>query len=392
MNDFIYYSPAKVVFGHGAEDQVGSLVKDQGCRHVLLHYGNGSVKRTGLLDRIKRSLENAGVRWTELGGVVPNPRLSLIRKGIELGKAEHVDIILAVGGGSVIDSAKAIAYGMANEGDVWDFFMKRRKASACMPLGAVVTMAAAGSELSSSCVITNEEGQLKLGYTSDLARPCFAVMNPELTMTVPAYQTACGCVDVLMHTMERYFYHSGGMDLTTSFAEGLLRTVMKHALILRDHPDNYDSRAEMLWASGLSHNGITGCGTDGGDWACHKMEHEISGLFDVAHGAGLAAIWGSWARFVYPYGLDRFVSFATRIMDVPSGSDAEETALKGIEAMENFYRSIHMPTSLTELGLCPTDEQLRTMAEKCFAGFGGPVGKIKPLSVDDMVEIYHRAR
>ncbi|WP_298068515.1 iron-containing alcohol dehydrogenase [uncultured Mailhella sp.] len=391
MTDFVYHSPTKVVFGRDAENRTGELVREQGGHRVLLHYGGGSVQRTGLLDRIRRSLEAAGVSWTELGGVVPNPRLSLIRRGIEQGRAEGVDFLLAVGGGSVIDSSKAIAYGMANAGDVWDFFLRRRKAEACLPLGAVVTMAAAGSELSASCVITNEEGRLKLGYTSDLARPRFAVMNPALTVTVPPYQTACGCVDVLMHTMERWFYHSGGMELTAGFAEGLLRTVMRHALILRDHPDNYASRAEVLWASALSHNGLTGCGTDGGDWACHKLEHELSGLFDVAHGAGLSAIWGSWARFVYPCNLERFVSFATRVMSVPRGDD-EETALRGIAAMEDFFRSIHMPTTLTELGVRPTDAEIRLMAEKCYAGFGGPVGKIKPLNIDDLESIYRSAR
>lgn len=391
MNDFCYYSPTKVVFGRNAEEKTGALVREQGCHRVLLHYGSGSAKRSGLLARLERSLDAAGVAWVELGGVVPNPRLSLIRKGIQLGRAEDVDFILAVGGGSVIDSSKAIAYALANEGDVWDFFLRKRKAKACLPLGAVVTMAAAGSELSSSCVITNEEGPLKLGYTSDLARPRFAVMNPALTMTLPPYQTACGAVDVLMHTMERYFYHSGGMELTESFAEGLLRTVMRHALILRDQPDAYDSRAELLWASALSHNGLTGCGTDGGDWACHKIEHELSACYDVAHGAGLAAIWASWARFVYPFGLERFVGFATRVMGVPYTGE-EETALRGIEAMEDFFRSLHMPTSLHELGLHPVDEEIRIMAEKCVTNFGGPVGKIRPLSAGDIATIYRNAR
>ncbi len=391
MNDFCYYSPTKVVFGRNAEEQTGALVREQNCRRVLLHYGIGSAKRSGLLDRIKRSLDAAGASWTELGGVKPNPRLSLVRKGIQLGRAEGVDFILAVGGGSVIDSSKAIAYGLANEGDVWDFFLRRRKATACLPLGAVVTVAAAGSELSSSCVVTNEENQLKLGYTTNLARPRFAVMNPELTMTLPPYQTACGAVDVLMHTMERSFYHSGGMELTQSLAEGLLRTVMRHALILREAPDSYESRAELLWAGALSHNGLTGCGTDGGDWACHKMAHELGARYDVNHGASLSALWASWARFVYPFGLERFVNFATRVMGVPRARD-EETALLGIAAMEAFFRKLHMPVSLHELGLRPTDEEIRIMAENCVANFGGPVGKLHPLNADDLATIYQKAR
>ena len=391
MKSFVFNTPTKVVFGRGMENETGRLVRECGGHRAMLHYGGGSAERSGLLARIRESLKKEGVDFVELGGVVPNPRLSKIHEGIALGRKEGVDFILAVGGGSVIDSAKAIGYGLANEGEVWDFFDKKRKASACAPVGAVLTIAAAGSEMSSSCVVTREEGWIKRGYSNELSRPKFAVMNPELTLTLPAWQTASGCVDILMHTMERYFYHEGGMELTDGIAEALLRTVMKNALILRDDPSCYDARAEVMWASSLSHNGLTGCGTDGGDWASHKMEHELSGLFDVSHGAGLAAIWGSWARYVYRADAARFARFAVKVMGVNGGGTHEETAEKGIEAMENFFRAVHMPTSLSELGVSPTEDQMREMAEKCYRGICGPVGVVRPLEVEDMVNIYRMA-
>lgn len=283
MHDFVYYTPTKIIFGKNTEQQCGGLIKAHKCHKVLIHYGGQSALRSGLVDRIKASLEAEGLAYVTLGGVVPNPRLSLIREGIELARREGVDFVLAVGGGSVIDSVKAIAYGAANEGDVWDYYMGKRKPDACLPIGCVVTIAAAGSEMSSSTVVTNEENGFKRSFKTDMARPAFAIMNPELTLTLPAFQTACGCVDILMHTMERYFGHGSNMDITDSISEGLMRTVMHHATVLRDIPAAYDSRAEVMWAGSLSHNGLTGCGSDGGDWATHMIEHELSGMFDVAH-------------------------------------------------------------------------------------------------------------
>ena len=392
MNDFNYYAPTKVVFGKGAEQNVGKLVKEQNCKKVLIHYGSGSARRSGLLDRIEAIFEKEGIAYTELGGVVPNPRLSLVYEGIGLCKKENVDFILAVGGGSVIDSAKAIGYGVANEGDVWDFFDFKRKPTACLPIGTVLTIAAAGSEMSGSCVITKEEGGMKRGCTTDYSRLKFAVLNPELTMTLPPYQTACGCTDILMHTMERYFNHSENMELTDGISEALMRTVIRNAKILVKEPENYDARAEVMWAGSLSHNGLTGCGTDGGDWATHKLEHELGGMFDVAHGAGLAAIWGSWARYVCGERIDRFVQFAERVMDVTPQETEQKTAEAGIAAMEDFYREIKMPTSLAELGLAQTDEQIRELAEKCNAAVRGNLGKVKHLNVEDMIAIYTAAR
>ena len=390
MADFTFYAPTQIVFGRGGENQTGSLVKAQNGKKVLLHYGGGSARRSGLLDRIRASLTAAGIAYTELGGVVPNPRLSLVREGIDLCRREGVDFLLAVGGGSVIDSAKAIGYGVTNEGDVWDFYDRRRQASACLPVGVVLTIAAAGSEMSSSSVITKEEGGIKRGYSSNLCRPRFAVMNPELTMTLPPYQTACGCTDILMHTLERYFTNNGGnMELTDGIAEALLRTVIKNAVILRDDPENYGARAEVMWAGSLSHNGLTGCGNGGDDFSVHALEHELSGMYDVAHGAGLAAVWGSWARYVYRECLPRFEQFAVRVMGVPAGT--ADTALRGIEALEAFFRSIGMPTSLRELGVEPSEQDLLTLSRKCGAATGGTKGSAKKLHEPDMLAIYRMA-
>lgn len=391
MFNFIYHTPTQVVFGKGAEEQTGALVKAHGCKKALIHYGGGSVVRSGLLGRIKASLDQAGAAYAELGGVVPNPRLSLVYRGIELCRKEGVDFILAVGGGSVIDSAKAIAYGVAEDADVWELYDRARRAKACLPVGAVLTIAAAGSEMSYSSVITKDEGGIKRSYNDDICRPRFAVMNPELTVTLPPYQTASGCVDILMHTMERYFTPNGTMELTDSLAEGLMRTVMKNAVILRDDPANYDARAEIMWASSLSHNGLTGCGSDGGDWACHGLEHEMGGMFDVTHGAGLAAVWGSWARYVYRDCLDRFVRFAVNVMGADGSGAPEDIALRGIEAMENFYRSIAMPTCFSELGIAPTREQLVTMAHMLHIACGGKKGAAKVLREADFLKIYEMA-
>lgn len=391
-SNFSYYAPTNVVFGKAAESEVGQLVKKENSKKVLLHYGGKSAARSGLLDRIKTSLEKEGISYVELGGVVPNPHLSLVYEGIELCKKEGVDFILAVGGGSVIDSAKGIGYGAVDEGDVWDLYERKRAAKACLPIGCVLTIAAAGSEMSGGSVITNEKEGLKRAYDDDLSRPKFAVMNPELTMTLPEYQTSSGVVDILMHTMERYFNQSDNMEITDVISESLMKNVMKYAQVLMDEPENYKARAEVMWAGSLSHNGLTGCGTDGGDWSSHNMEHELGGMFDVAHGAGLASIWGSWARYVNYAAKDRFVKFACNVMDVIPEENEDDTIQKGIEAMEAFYHSIHMPASLKELGVDPTDEQISQMAKSCDAATGGNTGCIVKLSVEDMEAIYKSAR
>ncbi|MCI8698145.1 MAG: iron-containing alcohol dehydrogenase [Oscillospiraceae bacterium] len=392
MFDFQYYAPTRVVFGRGVEARTGSLLKELGAKRVLLHYGGGSAVKSGLLSRVAASLDEAGIAHTQLGGVVPNPRLSKVREGAKLAREFGADLILAVGGGSVIDSSKAIGYAVAEpDRDVWEIYDRRRTPKACLPVACVLTIAAAGSEMSNSSVITNEDTGEKRGYRNDLCRVKLALMDPELTTTLPPYQTAAGCTDILMHTLERYFTQGGNMELTDQIAEGLMRTVMKNALILRDDPANYDARAEVMWASSLSHNDLTGLGANGMDFVSHGMEHELGGMFDVTHGAGLSAVWPSWARYVYRDCLPRFVKFARTVMGVEGTSD-EDTALKGIAALEDFFRSIHMPVTLKELGVEPTEEQILAMAASCARGAGGKKGTAKLLYEADMAEIYRMAR
>ena len=394
MHNFEYYTPTRIIFGRGTEKCVGDMIKKYGGTRVLIHYGMGSAVRSGLIERVKQLLDDAGIFHVELGGVVPNPHLDKVRTGFAQGTLNQVDFILAVGGGSVIDSAKAIAFALAEpKENVWELFERKRQPKASLPVGSILTIAAAGSEMSRSVVILNEETKKKRSFSSALARPKFAIMNPELTMTLPDYQTAAGCVDIMMHTMERYFTNGGNMQLTDSIAEGLLKTVMQNANILRLNPKNYNARAEIMWASSLAHNGLTGCGNDGGDFATHSLEHEINGMFNTTHGAGLAALWGSWARYVYKSCLPRFVKFAVNVMEIDkTGLTEEDLALRGIEEIENFYRKIGMPTKLSELGVTPTDEQIHEMAESCEKATGGGVGSARRIYFDDMVKIYEMAR
>lgn len=390
--DFELYNSTKVVFGRKTEEKVAKLIEDFGGSRVLIHYGGRSAVKSGLIDRIKASLDADGIFHVELGGVVPNPHLSKIYEGIELSKENKVDFILAVGGGSVIDSSKAIAYGLANEGDVWDLFRHVKTAAGCFPVGVVLTIAAAGSETSPSCVITKADEGRKRAYDNDIARPKFAIMDPELTMTLPPYQTAAGCVDIMMHTMERYFTQGGNMEITDSIAEALLRTVMKNAEILVKDPGNYDARAEIMWSGSLAHNGLTGCGNDGGDFSSHMIEHEMGGMFDVTHGAGIAAIWPSWARYCMDNCMDRFVRYARNVMGVIGEGTDKEIAEEGIRRMEDFYRRIGMPTNMKELGIEPTDAQIREMAEETIKAAGGKQGSARVLYADDIVEILNMAK
>lgn len=388
--DFTLYTPTKVVFGHDVENKAGAMVKAFGGTRVLLHYGGNSAVRSGLLDRVKASLEAENIPYAALGGVVPNPRLEKVYEGVALAKENGVDFLLAVGGGSVIDSAKAIAYALAEpEHDVKELYEHTRAPKACFPLGVVLTLSASGSEMSDSSVISYEDK--KRGVNSDLCRPKFALMNPALTETLPAYQTAAGCSDILMHTMERYFVNGNRMEITDALAEGLLRTVMQYALVLRDDPENYKARAEIMWAGSLSHNGLTGCGNDAGDWACHRLEHELGALYDVTHGAGLTAVWPSWAKYVMRNCLPRFVRFAVNVMQVEPGVTDEETALRGINAMAAFFRSIGMPTNLRELGVSPAEDEFRLLAKNCAMAVGGKIGSAMVLREADMEAIYRMA-
>ena len=393
MRDFVYYAPTEVVFGKESEEQVAGLVKKYGGHKVLVHYGGRSAKKSGLLDKIFALLRQGGVDFVELGGVVPNPRLSLVQKGIDLCRKEKVDFLLAVGGGSVIDSCKAIACGVPFDGNVWDIYMGKAEPASYLPVASVLTIPAAGSEMSDASVITNEDGDVKVGYSNPMSRPKFAIMNPVRTFTLPPYQTAAGVTDMMMHTMERYFSPEDDMDLTDALAEAVLRSMKENVYKVLADPEDYRARAQIMWGGSVAHNDLTGCGMTG-DWATHQLEHELSGMFDVTHGAGLAAIWPSWARYVLKVNVSRFVRFAVNVMDVPNDfTDPEGTALRGIEAMERFYHSIGMPINIHELiGRDITDDEIKEMVRKCSREGTLPQGTFKVLYPDDMEAIYRMAR
>ena len=393
LKDFNFYAPTRVVFGRDAESKIGQLVANNGAHKVLIHYGGGSAERSGLLGVVRQQLREAGIDFAELGGVVPNPLLSLVYEGISLCRRENVDFILAVGGGSVIDSSKAIGYGVGYDGDVWDFWDGKAAPKSCLPIGAVLTIPAAGSEMSSSCVITKDEGLLKRGINSDLCRCRFCVMNPERTYTLPPYQTAAGATDIMMHTMERYFSKYEDMTLTDAIAEALLRTVRDAALVVMEHPEDYRNRAQIMWAGSLAHNDLTECGTEK-DFATHRLEHELSALFGVTHGAGLAALWPSWARYVKSRHLNRFVRFAVNVMGVENDfSHPDETAEKGIRAVEDFYRKIGMPTNIHELlGREITADEIDILVDKCSRGGTITVGAMEVIDAQAMRDIYELAK
>ena len=392
MKDFNYYAPTEVVFGEQSEEKVAGLVKKYGGHKVLVHYGGSSAKKSGLLDKMCALLKEGGVNAVLLGGVVPNPRLSLVHQGIDLCRKEGIDFIIAVGGGSVIDSAKAIAYGVPYDGDVWDVYLGKYTPDKALPIGCVLTIPAAGSEMSDSSVITNEEGWVKRGYSNNVCRAKFAIMNPCRTFTLPPYQTAAGVTDIMMHTMERYFTQDDDMDLTTELAEALLRTMKDSVFAVLKDPCDYRYRAQIMWGGSLAHNDLTGCGVTG-DWATHQLGHELSGLFDATHGASLAAMWPSWARYVYKENISRFVRFAVKVMDITNDyTDPEGTALKGIEAMERFYHHIGMPINIKELvGRNVTEEEIKEMTRKCSRDYTSAQGAFKVLQAEDIEAIYRLA-
>lgn len=395
MKNFNYYAPTQVAFGRNTESQVAELVKKHGGSKVLIHYGGQSAIRSGLLAKVEQILTEAGIAYVKLGGVKPNPRLSLVRKGIELCKEENVDFLLAVGGGSVIDSCKAISSGRFYQGDVWTLYEHKDHATQYLPIGCILTIPAAGSEMSNGSVITNDEVEswLKKDYCVDEFRCKFAIMNPELTFTLPAWQTACGITDMMMHTMERYFSKDDDMETTDAIAEAILRTCMKEGPLALANPTDYTFRANIMWAGTLAHNDLTGCGTTG-DWATHNIEHELSGLFDVSHGAGLAAVWGSWARYTRNENLPRFARFAHNVMGIDTTNMSDmEASETGIKAMEQFFRSIGMPTDIhTLVGKDITDAEIEEMAQKCTNGDTTTIGGLKILHAADIVKIYQMAK
>ena len=382
-----YYTPTKVVFGAGAESNVAEMLREFGASRVLIHFGSGSVKRTGLLDRVEKNLSDAGIEFVELGGVVPNPRVSLVRKGIELVKNEEIDFILAVGGGSVLDSAKAIGYGAYGGGDVWDFYCGKRKVEGTVPVGVILTLSATGSEMSDSSVITNDETDpvYKRGVNTDFGRVRFALLDPELTYSVSAYQTACGSTDIMMHTLERYFHQGDSLDFTDELSFTLLREVIKWAPVALEKPDDYEARANIMWCGSLSHNGLMATGNSTkGDWACHQIEHELSAEHDVAHGAGLAAVWGSWARYVLGVDPDRFSKLGMGVF-------GESDPVKTIEKFEEFFRSIGMPTDIKGLGLDFGEDECRRAALGVTFGDARTIGNFKVLATEDIYKIYMMA-
>lgn len=394
MQGFTQYMPTRIVFGKDTQKQVGALAKSLGASRALLVYGGGSVVKSGLLDTIKAELEDEQIMYEELSGVKPNPRLSLAREGVAKAISFGAELILAVGGGSVIDTAKAVAVGAANpELDIWDDVWSQKTAvTRALPVGAVLTISAAGSEMSDSAVLTNEETGKKAGFNSDIVRPKFAVMNPELTYTLPKYQLTCGIVDILMHTLERYFTPVKGNQLTDEIAEGLMRTLIRNGKIAYENQTDYDAMSEIMWCGSLSHNNLTGLGRPK-DFACHKLGHEIGGMFDEAHGATLSAVWGSWARYVYKLDIDRFANYGKKVWGIEvEETREEEAALKAIEATEDFFRSLHMPTCIGEMkiGVQP-DEVLKKMASSATKGGTVELGCFKKLNMQDMYEIYKAA-
>ena len=392
MNSFTFYSPTKVIFGREAEKQVGEEIRSWGGSRVLVHFGGGSVRRSGLLDRVTASLEAAGLTCFLLGGVVPNPHLSLAREGIKLCRREKIDFLLAVGGGSAIDSAKCIALGVPYEGDVWDFYARKAEPAAALPVAAIPTLAAAGSETRSSSVITKEEGVLKRGFNHALIRPRFTLMNPELLYTLPAYQTACGVTDIMMHTFERYFSPGGENEMTDRIAEALLRTVIQYGPVCIKEPENYQARSEIMWAGSLSHNDLTGLGAPK-DFAPHQLGHELSARFDFAHGATLSAVWGSWAAYCWKTNPARFAQYGVKVWGLdPAGKTQEELAQEAISRTVDFFRSLGMPTSLVELGCgLQTEEELEELARRCTFYGQRTIGAFRVLGYEDILEIYRLA-
>ena len=397
MNDFVFQSPTRFVFGRGYADRIGGEVATLGAKRALLVYGGGSVVRTGLLARVTASLDAAGVGYVELGGVRPNPEVGLVRKGIELARREHVDLVLAVGGGSVIDTSKAIAFGTSYQGDVWDFFMRKATIGACLPIACVLTIPAAGSEASGPCVISNDELGLKKGVNGDVFRPRVAVLDPEVTFTLPQYQTAAGVTDIICHICERFFSTAGPVPVTDNICCGIIRAVMDAATTVIATPDDYDARATIMWSGTLAHNALCGCGRSSapakraGGWESHGLKHEISAHRpEVAHGAGLAVILPAWMRYVWRANTERFLAFARGVFDVEpvdQTDEATEDAITyAIDELQRFLVSLGMPRTLADLDLAPAevDGWLQTLRQNKGERFG----ELMPLTMEDARAIY----
>lgn len=385
MDNFNFYSPTEFVFGKDRENECGNYVKKYDGKKVLIHYGGGSVIRSGLLDRVKNSLDSCGIEYVELGGVKPNPRDTKIYEGIELCRKENVDFILSVGGGSCIDSAKGIAIGALYDGDFWDFYGTGKNVEKALPIGTVLTIAAAGSEGSGASVVTKEDGMLKRDVGSDLLRPRFSILNPALTCTLPAYQTACGTTDIMAHVFERYFTNTNEVEITDRLCEAVLLTMIKETPRVLENPDNYEARANIMWAGTVAHNDIVGVGRSQ-DWNSHGIEHELSGLYDCAHGAGLAVIMPAWMEYVMNHNIMRFAQMAVRIWGIPMNfENPEYTAKAGITAFRRFLHGIGMPINFEELGA--KEEDIPMLVKNLGIGSGKRSGFVE-LDANDVTEIY----
>lgn len=391
MQSFNFYLPTEVIFGKGTELKVAEEITKYGGNRVLIIYGSGSVVRSGLLKRIQSLLREAGLLFKEVGGVKPNPALSFTRSTVDIAKEFDADFILAVGGGSVIDTAKAVAIGAASpETDIWQYWLREAEIKKSIPVGVVLTISAAGSETSSSAVLTDEDSMSKRGLTSDFILPKFAVMNPELTYTLPAYQIACGIVDIMMHTLDRYFTPTDGNELTDEYAEALLRVAVKNGAIALKNPYDYNAMSELMWCGSISHNGLTGLGA-AIDFAPHQLGHELSARFDVAHGASLAAVWGSWAEFCHSRKPGRFVRFGEKVWGLKHAD--EDTAVhEAIDKTVEYFTSLGMPTCFSEMGIgIQSEETLRELADSCVFHGKRTVGSFRVLDAEDVYEIYRLA-
>lgn len=385
MENFVYYAPTKVYFGKDTHKQVGKIIADMGIKTIMMQYGMGSIKKSGLYDEVMSSLSDEGIKVIEMGGVEPNPKLSFVREAIKIAKENKVELILAVGGGSVLDSSKYTASGALYDGDVWDFPAAKATPQKALPVGCILTISAAGSEMSSSAVISNTELNMKRGYNSDVNRCAFAICNPELTYSVSKYQTACGIVDIMAHTMERYFMPYPPTDLTDRISESIIKSVIEAGKTLMENPCDYDARANMMWASSLSHNGLTGCGRENA-LPVHQLEHALSGEFDqIAHGAGLAVLFPAWAKYVYKNNVERFAVFARRVWDVTEADD-EKAALLGIEKMAEYFAFIGMPSKLSDFGI--SRDCIEKLCELCTSGRTRSVKCIIDMNYEVIKEIF----
>ena len=386
MDNFLYYTPTKVYFGKDQENNIAKIIKEYHPNKVLVHYGGGSIIRSGLLAKVENLLKEEDIKYILLGGVRANPTIELVKEGIALSLKEGVDFVLAIGGGSVLDSAKAISHGVANpQDDVWDYSLGKKKPEKTLHKACILTIAAAGSEMSDSCVISSDSTKEKRGFGTPLNRFDVAIENPELTYTVPPYQTACGAVDIALHTIERYFDLGTGSELTDSIAEAIIKNTFKFGYECYIHPNDYEARANMMWASSLAHNGLTTCGRSF-LLTVHQLEHALSALYpDIAHGAGLASLWCSWARYTYKYALDRFIKYARNVWDIDI-KDEEEAIIKAIDKQEEYYRSIGMPISIKELGV--KEEDIEWLSIKVSNNKTRVIPGYKPLGYQEVYDIF----